>query len=191
MADPKRDGYEPPVVDGGEPKSIAAWMYAMPQNLSEKALKDIKAFDFDGAWLCESLADALYQMYLNCNGGPDFFWRGVRHYVLGRKEVEIDEDGDNGEHVRGFRVAKAAFEAEKANSPEHSETVKKATYSVTVKNGMASMPWKDFSILTDKAALWDAHEANRRAMISETNQWIAEVDVLWEKFKEIRKGFGL
>jgi len=47
------------------------------------------------------------------------------------------------------------------------------------------------SELRRKAALWDAHEANRRVMISETNQWIAEVDVLWEKFKEIRKGFGL
>ncbi len=64
-------------------------------------------------------------------------------------------------------------------------------YSDPLPIGYIAVAPNDLAELKCKAAMWDAHEANRRAIISETNQWIAEVDVLWEKFKEIRKGFGL
>ena len=64
-------------------------------------------------------------------------------------------------------------------------------YIETLPIGYVAVAPDDLAELRRKAAMWDAHEANRRAMISETNQWIAEVDVLWEKFKEIRKGFGI
>ena len=64
---------------------------------------------------------------------------------------------------------------------------KEPAYSVTVKDGVAMMPWKDFSTLTGKAALWDAYDAIRRRTMTEGELWLQDADIYFEQQKEDKK----
>lgn len=74
------------------------------------------------------------------------YWLGARMFLNGES---LPDDPYHAVRI-GYNAAKAAFEAQQQPEPAN---------SVTVSQGMASMPWADFSELTEKAALCDTLKA--------------------------------
>lgn len=122
-----------------DPKTVLQWLETLPKPLLIKCLNDISAFNVTVSWQCKSLDDAIYLLYLECEGATAFYWRGVRHYVLQRKRKEIDEEGDNGMHIYGFDDAKAAFEAQQLPNPE---TLPDVTYIPVAPDDLAEFQRK-------------------------------------------------
>lgn len=93
------------------PTTVRGWLETLPEPLRTQALKDGKTHNYGALESCDSLPNALYAMYLQCGNGKDFYWHGVRHFVLGRHVEEIDEEEMTPVYESGYNAAKAAYES--------------------------------------------------------------------------------
>lgn len=101
-----------------QPTTVRGWLETLPEPLRGEAIQDAKTHNYGALESCNSLSNALYAMYLQCGNGKDFYWHGVRHFVLGRHVAEIDEDEMTPVFERGYNAAKAAYEAQEKRKSE-------------------------------------------------------------------------
>jgi len=149
-----RDGYAPPVVDSSEPTAVdlkpitvGGWMRTLPPFENAPAWVDCKRLTDS----CFCLQQAISHVALHVNGiTAKRYWSGAcdRIYCYGTDAYKSKWKA----YGAGYAAMDAYLEPEQ--SPKN-VVADSETYSVTVKDGMASMPWADFSKLTDKATAWD------------------------------------
>jgi len=135
----------PIIHDDSRPLTVGGWMRTLPplENAPNWGLN----YGVENQ-LCKSLDSALCVLLENTSN----FIRGYGYYlgVLDFLRGKVMDEARSNHYRDGYFAAKAAFEAQQQPEP---------TYSVTVSQGMASMPWADFSELTEKAALCDTLKA--------------------------------
>jgi len=131
----------PIIHDDTRPITVGGWMRTLPplENAPSWGLN----YGVENQ-LCKSLDSALCVLLENTSN----FIRGYGYYlgVLDFLRGKGMDEARSNHYREGYFAAKAAFEVQQ--QPE-------TTYSVTVSQGMASMPWADFSELTEKAAAYD------------------------------------
>jgi len=111
----------------GDPKTVRGWCLLLPEPLSRLAIQCLNRLRLD--WDCYSLSDAVRVLFIHNDEDDCRYWDGVCRFINGNA-INLDlisTSGLSDEEIRhtidGYNAAKAAFEAQEKNIPEHSANV--------------------------------------------------------------------